>query len=78
MSRGIVFGVAAVAVFALGGCAYVELKHPQTAETTSCGTIPIGPWQQGYDKARAVVFDEVRCIEERQAAGFAIVANRWR
>lgn len=75
MTRGIVLGVAALA-FTLGGCSYVTLQHPQTAETAPCGTVPIGPWRQGYAKALEVVSDEVRCIGERQAAGFDTV--RWR
>jgi hypothetical protein len=78
MTREIVLGAAAALAFMLGGCAYVEFRHPQTAETASCGTIPIAPWRQGYVKALDVVSDEVLCISDRQGAGFETVANRWR
>jgi hypothetical protein len=78
MTRRIVLGAATALALMLGGCAYVELRHPQMAETASCGTIPIPPWRQGYAKALEVVSDEILCISDRQGAGFETVASRWR
>jgi hypothetical protein len=64
----------AVLAVALGGCSYATMRQPQTGAKVDCGRFPIAPWLS-YARAKAQVFDEVRCIEDLKAQGYLETAE---
>jgi hypothetical protein len=63
--------IVALALIALstGGCAYLKMRNPQTADVQSCGRVPVAPWY-GPERAQDEAYRELSCVEELGARGY--------
>jgi hypothetical protein len=68
--------VITVVALTIAGCAFANLQRPDTDERASCGWIPVKLWYK-YERAKAEVFQEVRCIDEHLAQGYRIAASPY-